>query len=216
MVLELIDLLRCTKAHQDSPLVATIHTRSDRDIVAGLLGCPVCGAEYPIENGIAIFGEGLPPEPARVPEPYAETDEEAAMRCAAMLALFDPGGVVILGGAWGRCAATLLEMTRVSLLLVEPPPEIRLGNAIAGIRVGTTIPLAPASARGIALDDRTSVPSLVVSAARALKPGARLVASAGATIPAGIVERARDDRHWVGEAAPAPSAPVQLTKGRAR
>jgi uncharacterized protein YbaR (Trm112 family) len=214
MVLELLDLLRCTTPHEDFPLVAAIRTRSDRDITAGLLGCPVCGAEYPIEDGIAIFGEGLPREPARVPEPYGETDEEAAMRCAAMLALFDPGGVVILGGAWGRCAPTLLEMTRTSLLLVEPPTDIRLGNGIGGIRVGTTIPLAASSARGIALDDRTSLPTLVVSAARALKPGGRLVASAAQAVPVGIVERARDDRHWVGEAEPAPSVPVQLTRVR--
>ena len=216
MVLELIDLLRCTTPHEDSPLVASIRTRSDRDIVAGLLGCPVCGAEYPIENGIAVFGDGLPVEPARVPEPYGETDEEAAMRCAAMLALFDPGGMVMLGGAWGRCAPALLEMTRTLILLVEAPKDVRLGGAIGGLRVGAVLPLAAASARGIALDDRTSVAGLVASAARALKPGGRLVASATSPVPAGIVERARDDRHWVGEAEPAPSAPVQLTKGRVR
>ena len=216
MYLELIDLFRCTASHEEVPLVAAIHARADRDIVSGVMGCPVCSATYRIENGIAIFGPGLGPEPDGGPDVYREPDDELAMRCAAMLNLFDPGGVVVLGGTWGRTAGALLEMTETSILLVEPPPGTRLGNGISAIRVGTTLPLAAGSVRGVALDAQTSAQTLVASAARALKGGGRLIASVAQAVPPGVVERARDDEHWVGDASAPASAPVQLAKASPR
>ena len=215
MFIELIDILRCTAAHDDTPLVASIAARADRDIVSGLLGCPLCGAEYPIENGVALFGGGSSPGAGHTPEPYAEANEEIAMRCAAMLNLSEPGGVAVLGGVWSRGAAALLELTRTSLLLIEPPPELRLGAGISAIRVGTALPLAASSVRGIALD-APHAEALVATAARALQPGGRLIAPVATAIPAGIAERARDDRHWVGEAEAAASAPIQLARGLSR
>ena len=215
MFLELIDILRCTAPHEEIPLVAAILTRNDRDVLTGILGCPTCGAEYPVENGIAIFGDSSPPR-ATPPGPYAEPDDELAVRCAAMLNLFDPGGTAVLAGSWARSAAALHEMTGVSLLLIGPPPEVRLGGGIAGIRIGASLPLPRGSVRGVALDDGSTPAVLIESAARALKAGGRLIAPTGVTVPAGIIERARDDRHWVGEAEPGVSAPVQLTKGRTR
>lgn len=214
MLLEVIDVLRCTTRHDDSPLVASIQTRTDREITSGLLGCPACGAEYPIVNGVAIFGEGLAPEPDTLPDAYAEGDEDMAIRCAAMLNLFEPGGFVVLGGLWARVANALLEMTRISILTIESSARVRLVGGVACVRIGATLPLAPGSMRGIALDGRTSAGSLIASAAASLKAGGRLVASAGCAVPAGVTERARDDRHWVGEADARASAPVQLAKGR--
>ena len=137
------------------------------------------------------------------------------MRCAAMLDLFEPGGAAVLAGEWGTIAPALAELTRTSLLLVAPPADVRLGGGISGILAGTVLPIAPGALRGIALDEAWSSPPLISSAVRALKPGGRLVAPTRASLPAGIVERARDGRHWVGEAEAGVSAPVQL-KGRAR
>jgi len=216
MLLEAIDVLRCTADHDDSPLVASIRTRADRDITSGLLGCPACGAEYPIVDGVALFGDAFPPEPDLRTDPYAEADEEAAMRCAAMLDLFEPGGFVVLGGVWGRAADVLLEMTRTSILLIDSAAGARLGSGLASVRIGATLPLAAASVRGIALDGRTSTPALIASAVGSLKPGGRLVASVACAVPAGLVERARDDSHWVGEAPARASAPVHLARGRSR
>jgi uncharacterized protein YbaR (Trm112 family) len=217
MFIELVDLLRCPRDHEDSWLVAAIHEKSDRDILGGILGCPICGAEYPIRQGVAIFGDTSSTtgaEPARTR--YDETDDDAAMRCAAMLDLFDPGGAIILGGTWGRAARALLDITPVSILLVDPPAGVAIGNGLSAIRIGDRLPVAPGSLRGIALDERTGVQTLVDAAVRALKPRGRLVAPVSAAVPVEVTERARDDRHWVGEVGATPSQPIPLTRQRAQ
>ena len=216
MFIELVDLLRCPRDHEDSWLVAAIYEKSDRDILSGILGCPICGAEYPIRQGVAIFGDAATTgaEPARTA--YDETDDDAAMRCAAMLDLFDPGGAVILGGTWGRAARALLDIAPVSVLLVDPPAGVVIGNGLSAIRIGNRLPVAPGSLRGIALDERTGVPAVVEAAVRALKARGRLVAPVSAAVPTGVTERVRDDRHWVGEVDAAASPPIPLTRQRAR
>jgi uncharacterized protein YbaR (Trm112 family) len=216
MFIELVDILRCPRDHEDSWLVAAIHQKTDRDIVEGILGCPICRAEYPIHDGVAIFGETPVRGAAPVRAAHDETDDDAAMRCAAMLDLFDPGGAVILGGEWGRAALALLDITPVAILLVDPPPALAIGKGLSAIRIGERLPVAAGSLRGIALDERTSSPVLVEAAVRALKPGGRLVAPAAAIVPEGIAERARDDRHWVGEVNSARSGGLPLTIQRAR
>jgi uncharacterized protein YbaR (Trm112 family) len=215
--IELVDLLRCTNEHEDSWLVAAIYEKLDRDIIEGRLGCPVCGAEYPIHEGIAVFGDGpKSPVSEMARGAYDESDDDAAIRCAALLDLFDPGGAVVLGGSWGRAARALLDITPVSVLLIAPPPGVTLGRGLSAIRVADRFPVAAGSLRGVALDDSMATPTLVESAARALKPGGRLVAPVAVALPAGIAERARDDRHWVGEAGVASSVPIPLARNTTR
>ncbi len=216
MFIELIDLLRCPRDHEDSWLVVAIHAKSDRDITAGVLGCPVCKAQYPITDGVAIFSDGptVGGEPMR--SAYDESDDDVAMRCAAMLDLFDPGGAVVLCGTWAHAARALLDITPVSILLANPPAGVTIGHGLSAISIGDRFPVAPGSLRGIALDAATAQPSLVDSAARALKGGGRLVGPVATPVPAGITERARDDRHWVGAANTAATPPIPLARQRAR
>jgi hypothetical protein len=134
-----------------------------------------------------------------------------AMRCAAMLHLFDPGGAVMLSGSWCRAARALLDITPVSILLVDPPAGTTIGHGVSAIRIGDRLPVAAASLRGIALDEHHSAPRVVEAAVRALKSGGRLIAPISATIPPAVTEKARDDRHWVGEVGPAATPPVPLT-----
>jgi len=189
---------------------------SGRDIVQGALGCPVCHAEYAIEDGVAMFGVDPHRPPSAEHNPYDESDADAAMRCAALLDLFDPGGLAVLGGRWGRSARGILDIAQTGLLLIEPPAGVDLGNGVSAARVGDALPLAAASTRGIALDETTSTPALIASAARVLVAGGRLVAPIAATMPDGMRERARDDQHWVAEAAAArgPVVPITLRRGR--
>ena len=46
MFVELVDLLRCPHAHEDSWLVAAADETADRHIVHGSLGCPEPGRMY--------------------------------------------------------------------------------------------------------------------------------------------------------------------------
>ena len=55
MFIDLLDLLRCTNAHEDTWLVASFKTVSNRFVMDGILGCPTCSAKYSIASGIADF-----------------------------------------------------------------------------------------------------------------------------------------------------------------
>src|SRR5690242_21064587 len=89
MFIELVDALRCPVPHEESWLVASATRMEARHIVDGLLGCPVCHAEYPIRNGVADFRREptLPLEAA--PDPFLRGDATTAMRLAAFLGLSD-------------------------------------------------------------------------------------------------------------------------------
>ncbi len=214
MFIELVDLLRCPRPHEDTWLVAAIHERADRDIVRGVLGCPICQASYQIRDRIAIFDETAPEPLANERSAYDESDDDVAMRCAAMLNLFDPGGAVLLAGVWARAAHALRDITPVSVLVIDPPAGLPLGNGVSALRIGNSLPVAAGALRGVALDEGRMSPALVESAARALRAGGRLIAPNSAEVPREITERARDDRHWVGEAQGVASAPVPLTRQR--
>jgi len=45
MFSELVDVLRCPRPHEESWLVLAAHRLDGRDIMAGVLGCPVCHAD---------------------------------------------------------------------------------------------------------------------------------------------------------------------------
>src|SRR5689334_5423026 len=102
MFVELIDLLRCPRPHEDTWLVASAEETASRHILRGALGCPLCGAEYPVVDGVADFGEAPVAGPA---EDHVDADD--TMRAAALLGLTAPGATVVLGGVWQAVAAPL-------------------------------------------------------------------------------------------------------------
>lgn len=203
------------RPHADSWLVARADELLARHIVRGELGCPVCGARYPVRDGVADFRMDAPGSiSARAEEPSrAGSDDDAlAVRAAALLGLTEPGGIVVLAGEWTPSANEILEMTEnVQLLALDFAPELRSGGALSLARIADVLPLAAASVRGIALDAPHATPSLVAGAARALAPGGRLIAPASAPLPDSLHELARDDRHWVAAASASNvSAPVPI------
>ena len=99
----LVDSLRCIAGHEDTWLVASIERAEERDILAGMLGCPVCFAEYPIRDGIVCFGV----DPAAATSDAAhlgDAGDDAAIRLAAALDLTDARMMAVLHGAWGALA----------------------------------------------------------------------------------------------------------------
>jgi uncharacterized protein YbaR (Trm112 family) len=208
MLIELLSFLRCAMPHADSPLVVVATRTAGRRVVDGTLGCPVCGAEYPIRDGAAWFGEG---EPARATTGPASTGPDETMRLAALLALNERGGVCVLGGSWGALAAELAELVAVQLMLVSPPAEISGWSTLYG--TGDALPLAPGGAQGVAIDRTSGV--LADAGARALRARGRLVAPSGTPLPATITLLARDERHWVGERTPDLSPISLITPRRA-
>jgi hypothetical protein len=205
-----VDSLRCVRPHEDSWLIARADELEARHIVQGELGCPICEARYAIRDGVADFSDGASARASSGPP--AQDAQALALRAAALLGLTDPGGMVVLAGDWSAGADAMLEFVQgVQLLALDPAPALRSGGALSLALISGVLPLAAASARGIALDAAHATPSLVAGAARALMPGGRLIAPASTLVPESLQELARDDEHWVA-AAPRTSisAPVPI------
>ncbi|HEX4469431.1 MAG TPA: hypothetical protein VH080_07835 [Gemmatimonadaceae bacterium] len=208
--IELVDVLRCPNRHAETWLVLASEQMEERDIRSGTLGCPICKAEFPIVNGVARFGDA-PRAGARGEPP----DENEALRLAALLDLTDSRGYAILIGDTGRHAPLLCTMTDVQLMLVNPPPMVAMGMGISGLTADTSgaLPLAPASARAVALDEHAT-PELLSSALGVLAPGGRLLVPVRLALPDGVTELARDDRHWLAERPSASSGIIGLSRRR--
>lgn len=201
MFIEVVDAFRCPRPHELTWLVASADRLLDRDILTGELGCPVCGARYPILDGVADFraAEARTPAPAA---PAASPSElsERAIRAAALLGLTEPGGLVVLAGAWGEAAHEVAALVEgIHVLAVDPLGTVSSGFGVSVARAPDILPMRPESARAIALDDAHAGAAFLASSVAALKPSGRLLAPAPASIPAGVVERARDAHDWLGE-----------------
>ncbi len=204
MFVELIDALRCPRPHPagtpDSWLVAAARRTAARCLVDGVLGCPVCRAEFAVAGGVVDFGEPRDTRPAAAaaPAPDATVD---AFRLAALLHLATPGGIIAVGGDWDLALDGLLDVTEVRALAVEPAHAYAPREPF-GALVGGELPVAAGALRGVALDVRTATPARLAAAVRAVRPGGRLVAPAATPVPDGARELAHDEAHWVAERLP--------------
>ena len=214
MFIELVDSLRCLNAHEDTWLVAAVTRMDGRRIVEGQLGCPQCRREYPIRDGIGWFtdpgsGQGWP-HLTRRPSPAAD---DRVMRAGALLGLTDAGGIVVLGGAWADCASSIAELGPTHVVTLNDLPPSDAPEPVSCLVVEDKLPFATASIRAAALDDPRAA-ALLGSAADALRSRGRLVGPAGAAVPAGVIELARDAEHWVAERTVVASPPVTLRSTR--
>lgn len=112
MHLDVVPVLRCPREHEESGLVLAADKTEGRHVVTGILGCPVCEAEYPVRAGIAYFVNR---------EAMSGRDEEIdVIRTAAMLGLTEPGGVIALAGQWASTADAIGELAEALVLAVNP------------------------------------------------------------------------------------------------
>lgn len=211
MFVEHAELFRCPATHEETWLVAAAHRAVGRRIVDGVLGCPVCRAEYPVVGGVAYFGVAAEPGDASgSSRERAAPDEALVLRAAALLALGEPGGVAVLHGTWAPAGAALIELARVQLVLVNPAPGPDVPDeGVSVVRTRSRLPLGGGALRAAALDD-TATAELLASAVHVVRAGGRLVAPARLAVPAECRELARDERHWVAERGAMASAPVPL------
>ena len=213
MFIELVDTLRCPRAHEESWLVLAAARIEARHIQEGTLGCPICRAEFSVRDGVADFRLDSPGNAAEGPQLAASASDViegvSADHLAALLDLGDALGFVVLMGAWGRRATSLLELDVVPpLLLVDPPDDVQIVPGLSGVRSGASLPLAAGAARAVAVDDVGT--ARLESAVRVTRARGRIVAPAAASVPEGVRELARSGAVWVGEREAAPSDLVRL------
>ena len=205
MFVELIEHLRCPAAHEPSALVAAASRSANRHILDGTLGCPTCGAEYPVRDGIAHLG--------RAPRLAAEEASlERAMRIAAFLELTDARGFAVLSGRWCAHTQALAQIVETPIVLVNPAEGVVLDGASAVLETDRQLPVAEGSVRALALD----ADALDTDAVRAVRAGGRVLGVAQLTLPDGLREIARDAREWIAERWGGDAAPRFVELKRAR
>jgi hypothetical protein len=192
--IELVDILRCPRPHEETWLVAAVSTFHGRHIATGSLGCPICRTQYPVVDGAADFtreghgaaaGEGVAPSPA----------DDDILRARALLDLSEAGGVVALLGSAASMSAALEDSAECTVLQVNPSGA-PLGPGVSTLWVDDRLPLAPDSLRAAMVGDGVSA-ELLASLVAGIRPKGRLVGPVSQPLPEGVSELARDEKQWV-------------------
>jgi uncharacterized protein YbaR (Trm112 family) len=196
MFIELTEILRCPRDHAESYLVAAPIAMDGRRIVRGVVGCPVCRAEFPIVEGVAYFAERAPLAGGRGAGPGYD-----AAGLAAFLALGGPGGYAVLVGAAARLGAAMTTaVPGVHFVAVNPPQGVHGAPALS-VLVAGTLPIKSSAVRAVALGGDHADAAWVREGARILLPGLRLAIEDERASPEGISELARGGGLFVGEKA---------------
>ena len=193
MHIELTDHLRCPTDHVEQFLVLLPGESSDRSVLTGDLGCPVCGRVVRLTEGIADFGGGV-----------ASTGITAlgAEAVAAFLGIAGPGGYVALAGGVTSIAPKLEQLLPgVRLALINPPPGTSDSPEASVLRAGR-LPLKTGSMRGVVLGSDAARPAWVADAIRAVLPGLRVVGEGGQPPEAGVELLAQAEGCWIGRKSP--------------
>ncbi|MDQ3673849.1 MAG: hypothetical protein M3365_05695 [Gemmatimonadota bacterium] len=202
MFIELLDLLRCPKPHDDTWLVASFDNVSNRFVETGTLGCPICSTQYPIENGIADFSGGVSsPSCDGNRSAASHGREELATRAGAFLDATEPGATVVLGGVWAYAAEELSRLADVRVIALNPESDVKETASVGLVRVAAEIPLAVDSCLGVAVDAWFNS-AIVPAAARVVRPGGRVVGPAAIPAPAELHVLAQDAAYWVARKSP--------------
>lgn len=191
MLLALTEALKCPRDHDESFVVCVPTESEGSDVQSGLIGCPVCRAEYPIAGGAAHFGrvkETIPIPPL----PY----DAAALE--AFLGLEGRGGYVVLAGDAARHAAALVDqLPGVHLVLVNPTVAVPPGAS--AVVCPERLPLRTRSVRAVALGQDVATGAWVAEAVRTLLPGLRLVVENQTAEPQGVEVLVRGSGLLVGQ-----------------
>ncbi len=208
---DLLDALRCPGIHEESWLVAVVHEASGATLIVAELACPVCGAEFRINDGIAHFAvdsEVSPPAPAMPSEPFTG---DMVLRLAALMGVAESQLPVALVGRYAAASGVLTSFVSAPQLLVNSGRVVPAAGA-SRIVVAGRLPLGVETLAAIAVDAAHANPAFLESASRALRLGGRLVAPSAAPIPAGMRELARDATDWVAETTTRASGLVELRR----
>lgn len=201
MFIELIDALRCPADHPPSNLVAALDQIEDRNVIRGMLGCPVCRSEFQIRDGdLWMVTNAMPAAPTRAKHP-----DDDALRLAASLDLRSETGFAILRGAWCALAQPIVEISPTHLVLLDPPLNTPRGVGRSIIHAGGTVPFAPRTSIAAAVDDDERAYALSLT----VQPPGRVVGPIDVPLPRDVNELVRDERWWVGEKENA-TAPITL------
>jgi hypothetical protein len=200
MFIELAGLLRCPDDHEQMPCIVAPDEMDGRRVVRGIVGCPVCEAEYKIEAGIVGFGEDPLLAIGSRSDDLTVEDNPSAEAVQALLDLSGPGGYVALVGSGARLAEQLSESAAgVHFVGINPPPELRETPNLSLLRSPALIPLRDNSVRGVLLGKEYARSRWMEEAGRVLAAAGRLVAVVDDLSATGVRQLVVGQGMWVGE-----------------
>lgn len=207
MRVDTIELLRCPANHELTPLVTVANARDGDRLLEGVLGCPVCYAEYALSGGVVVLSD--------TSRAHTESERRAdALRTAALLGLDEAGARVLLVGTYAECADDIERAVEGQCIAANAALATGFASADALIADGArAIPFANAVLHGIAIDHAHQ--HWLADAVRVVRVGGRILAPAHAPVPDNCKELARDDHEWVGVVTASSSVLIELKRGDA-
>ena len=207
MHIELTEMLRCPERHEEGFLVLSTGEMRGRMVRSGMLGCPVCGKEYPIVRGVAHFSGGgmrdagsvAAAEPTHLASRISHPADVQTLQ--ALLDLSGPGGYVLLLGSAAQHAVGLAGlMGGIHFVGVNAPDDVEELPVLSLLACETMIPLRQKVGRAAVVGPDRLGPEWLAEARRVLLPGRRLVIeSERVAPPAGLTQLALGHGLFVGE-----------------
>lgn len=183
----LTDALTCPRCGPRFGLIVLADRLDDRRVVEGSLGCANCREEFPVHEGIADLR--FPRDAPALVAGASPRDAEAALRFAALLAVRDRPGMVLLLGVDEDTAAEVARLLPGAQVIVSVQEDLSGTGVQNRVRVAGSLPFRDASLRGAVLGGEAA-PELLDELSRALAPGAHLVVDPAAPgTAAALVEK---------------------------
>lgn len=211
MLLTLTDHLTCPGCGPSAGLILLIEEATDRRVVAGALGCPVCRVQYAIADGVAdLRTAGDVAAGTQQPAPSGGVPPMDPVRVAALMDLGHGGGFVLLDGpAASRVAPAVAEVAPDQEIVVSlsdggPAGEAR-GRAVSVLLDAGSLPLRSGAMRAVAALGAVPGDERLKELIRVCRPTGRFVVELGepdaarlddvaaALDAAGAALRARDE-----------------------
>jgi uncharacterized protein YbaR (Trm112 family) len=200
-------MLRCPERHEEGFLVMSTGEMLGRMVRSGMLGCPVCGKEYPIVRGVAHFSGGgmrdagsvTSDEPAHLASRISHPADAQTLQ--ALLDLSGPGGYVLLLGSAAQHAVGLAGlMGGIHFVGVNAPDVVAELPVLSLLACEAMIPLRQSVVRAAVVGPDRLDARWVAEARRVLLPGRRLVIeSEQVAAPPGLTQLALGHGLFVGE-----------------
>jgi uncharacterized protein YbaR (Trm112 family) len=204
MLRDLLDSLRCPRAHAESWLVAMVHRADGPYLIEADLACPVCGAEFRVIDGEAHFDAATR---------TLGNDSLDATRTAALLGVTEGSLPILLTGSYAGTGAALADLVPMAQLWLNPPLGAPApATPYSTLSASVTLPLGVETIAAAAVDGAHATSEMLESIVRAVRLGGRIIAPAAVPLPAGLRELARDEAEWVAEVTTRASGLVELRR----